>query len=147
MLRYRAIPKMWRWGLAFARNCEHGRFMRHTRTNMALSLLTLELIQRIRAETGIVYDHIETGSMKIYTSRNAMAQVEADCKALEPYVLGYEAVDVARCVALVLALEPRSPTPWRARSTSRLTRPATATSSPLRSPPTAPKSASPSNGA
>ncbi len=106
VLRYRAIPKMWRWGLAFARNCEHGRFMRHTRTNMALSLLTLELIQRIRAETGIAYDHLETGSMKIYTSRDAMAQVEADCKALEPHGLGYEAVDVARCVALEPALEP-----------------------------------------
>lgn len=106
VLRYGAIPKMWRWGLAFARNCEHGRFMRHTRVNMALSLLTLELIQQIRAETGIAYDHLETGSMKIYTNREAMAQVEADCKTLEPYGLGYEAVDVTRCVALEPALEP-----------------------------------------
>ncbi len=106
VLRYSAIPKMWRWGLAFARNCEHGRFMRHTRTNMALSLLTLELIRDIRAETGIAYDHLETGSMKIYRNREAMARVEADCRALEPYGLGFEAVDVARCVALEPALEP-----------------------------------------
>lgn len=106
LLRYRAIPKMWRWGLEFARNCSHDRYLRNTRANMALSLLTLELIKQIREETGIAYEHLETGSMKIYTSRESMAKVEADCRSLAPHGLRYEAVDVARCVALEPALEP-----------------------------------------
>ncbi len=106
LLRYSAIPKMWRWGLAFARNCKHERFMRNTRANLALSLLTLELVKEIRAETGIAYDHLETGTMKIYSSREAMADVEADCRALAADGLCHEALDVARAVALEPALEP-----------------------------------------
>ena len=106
LVRYHAIPKMWRWGLEFARNCNHERFMRNTRDNMALSLLTLDLIKQIRQETEIAYEHLETGSMKIYSNREAMAKVEADCRLLEPHGLQYEVLDVARCVALEPALEP-----------------------------------------
>ena len=106
LVRYHAIPKMWHWGLEFARNCNHERFMRNTRDNMALSLLTLDLIKQIRQETEIAYEHLETGSMKIYSNREAMAKVEADCRLLEPHGLQYEVLDVARCVALEPALEP-----------------------------------------
>ena len=123
LLRYGAIPKMWRWGLQFARNCNHDRYMRNTRTNMVLSLLTLTLIKQIREEAGITYDHLETGSMKIYTSRESMANVEADCRTLAPLGLRYEAVDVARCVALEPALEPIAHTPgWRALLPTRRNR-------------------------
>ena len=106
LVRYRAMPKMWRWGLEFARNCNHERFMRNTRDNMALSLLTLDLIKQIRRETGIAYDHLETGSMKIYSDRDSMAKVEADCRLLQPHGLQYEALDAAGAVAREPALEP-----------------------------------------
>ncbi len=48
LVRYRAIPKMWRWGLQFARNSNRDSFLRHTRENMALSILSLDLVQQIR---------------------------------------------------------------------------------------------------
>lgn len=106
LLRYHAMPKMWRWGLAFARNCNHTRYMRNTRRNMALSLLTLDLIKQIRAEAGIAYDHLETGSMKIYTNRQAMEKVADDCQTLSRDGLDYEVLDVPGCIEREPALAP-----------------------------------------
>ena len=61
--------------------------MRNTRDDMALSLLTLDLIKQIRQETGIAYEHLEIGSMKICGNPETMAKVAADCRLIEPHSL------------------------------------------------------------
>ena len=61
--------------------------MRNTRDDMALSLLTLNLIKKIRRETGIACEHLEIGSMKICGNPETMAKIAADCRLLEPHGL------------------------------------------------------------
>ena len=48
LLRYGAIPHMWRWGLDFARNCTVERFRSNARANLALALYSLRSLQETR---------------------------------------------------------------------------------------------------
>ena len=50
LLRYGAIPHMWRWGLAFARNCTPERFAANSRANLELALYSLRSLQEIGEE-------------------------------------------------------------------------------------------------
>ena len=50
LLRYGAIPHMWRWGLAFARNCTPERFRANAKANLDLALHSLHSLQEIGAE-------------------------------------------------------------------------------------------------
>ena len=52
LLRYGAIPHMWRWGIAFARNCTPERFAENSRANLELALYSLRSLQEIGAEAG-----------------------------------------------------------------------------------------------
>lgn len=68
LFRLRADPAQWRWGLAFLRECLPGR----TRHNMVqlirLGLYSRAMLQVLRRDTGICYDHLEKGILNIYTS-------------------------------------------------------------------------------
>ena len=72
LLRYSALPGMWRWGLAFIRNCSLERYRRSTTINLRLSFYTLKCIKEIREETGIDYDLMQKGTLKIYTRTEAL---------------------------------------------------------------------------
>ena len=72
LLRYGAIPHMWRWGLAFARNCTPERFAANSRANLELALYSLRSLQEIGAETGIAYDRATRGVLKIYRSKESL---------------------------------------------------------------------------
>ena len=65
LLRYGAIPHMWRWGLEFARNCTTERFRQNARYNLILAVHSLQSLQEIGAETGIDYDRATRGVLKI----------------------------------------------------------------------------------
>ena len=51
LLRTSAIPHMWRWGLAFARNCTAARYRRNTLANLRLALHSIEAFADVRADT------------------------------------------------------------------------------------------------
>ena len=42
LLRYSAIPGMWRWGLDFVRNCTIERYRRHAAINLCAAEVTIE---------------------------------------------------------------------------------------------------------
>jgi D-amino-acid dehydrogenase len=73
LVRYGAIPHMWRWGLGFIANCTPERFRRNSLTNLKLALHSLKILQQIRAETGIEYDLRTVDVLKIYTSAESFA--------------------------------------------------------------------------
>jgi D-amino-acid dehydrogenase len=104
LLRYGAIPHMWRWGVDFARNCTPERFQRNALANLRLALHSLAALQEIRSTTGIDYDLGTHGVLKIYRSRESFDTAIERCKTMAEYGLLFEAVDPARCVALEPAL-------------------------------------------
>jgi hypothetical protein len=87
LLRYRAIPQMFGWGLAFARNCTPERFRENALSNLHLALHSLRSLQEIGAETGIAYDRATRGVLKIYRSKDALDNAERSSGFLAQYGL------------------------------------------------------------
>ncbi len=106
LLRARAIPQMWRWGLSFIRNCTLERYRRHTAINLRLSFYTLKCVKEIREETGIDYDLMQKGTLKIYTNPQSLSQARTECETLVSHGMVFEVADAERCVEIEPALEP-----------------------------------------
>ncbi len=140
LLRYGAIPHMWRWGLAFAANCTPERFRANTLANLALALHSLRSLQEIGAETGIAYDRAANGVLKIYRSRDLLDAATRGCEFLAGHGLLFERLDGPAASRTSRRWRMSAP-PWPAGSISRGTRSATATSSRKVSPPPAPRPA------
>ena len=104
LLRFRALPHMWRWGVAFAANCTTARFRAHARSNLDLALHSLRSLSEIVAETGIAYDRASRGVIKIYRSVDSLEAARRSADDLAPHGLLYEPLDAARCAALEPAL-------------------------------------------
>jgi D-amino-acid dehydrogenase len=110
LLRYGAIPHMWRWGIEFALNCTPYKFRNNARANLLLALHSLQSLQEIGAETGIQYDRATNGVMKIYRSRDSFETAKRSCDNLAKSGLLYETAEPERCVALEPALQDTAST-------------------------------------
>src|SRR5258706_1932541 len=105
LLRYGAIPHMFRWGIDFARNCTPERFRANAKSNLHLALHSLKSLQEIGAETGIKYDRATRGVLKIYRSKEALDAAERSCAWLAQYGLLFERVSPVRTIELEPALK------------------------------------------
>ena len=110
LVRYGAIPKMWRWGMKFIANCTEERFRRNTLVNLRLALHSLAVLQKIRAETGIEYDVRTQGVLKIYTDPKSLKAGLATAKFLSGSGLTFAEADVAECVRKIPALKATAST-------------------------------------
>jgi D-amino-acid dehydrogenase len=110
LLRYGAIPHMWRWGLEFAQNCTPERFKANAKANLDLALHSLKSLQEIGAETGIKYDRATRGVLKIYRSSDSLDGAQRSTDYLAGHGLLYERVDANRAVELEPALQATKPT-------------------------------------
>jgi D-amino-acid dehydrogenase len=104
LLRCRAIPHMWRWGLRFALNCSEAKFRRHSEFNLALALYSLRSLQEIREETQIVYDHATEGVIRIFRTQQVLDSTERSLEFLRPRGLVYSRITGAQAAALEPAL-------------------------------------------
>src|SRR5262245_4510783 len=104
LLRYGAIPKMWRWGIEFARNCSPEKFRSNALANLDLALLSLRSLQEIGSETGIAYDRATRGVIKIYRSATSLDGAAAMCSVLAEHGLMFERISADRTVELEPAL-------------------------------------------
>lgn len=105
LLRYGAIPHMFRWGIAFARNCTPERFRANALSNLHLALHSLRSLQEIGAETGIRYDRATRGVLKIYRSRESLDNAQRSTDYLAQHGLLYERITPERSVELEPALQ------------------------------------------
>ena len=104
LLRYGAIPHMWRWGIDFARNCTPEKFRANAKANLELALLSLKSLQEVGAEAHITYDRATRGVLKIYRSEDSLGNAQRSTDFLAQHGLLYERVDPDRCIALEPAL-------------------------------------------
>lgn len=104
LLRYSALPDMWRWGLRFSANCRHDRFIATTISNLALAMESLAAIDAIVAETGIQYDRLRRGILKIYRSTGNLEAALRHVDSLAPHGLVFRQLTAEECVALEPAL-------------------------------------------
>src|SRR5215211_7553953 len=104
LLRYGAIPHMWRWGIEFARNCTPERFRANAKANLDLALHSLRSLHEIGAETGIAYDRATRGVLKIYRSTESLDAAQRSADFLAQHGLTYERVSAERCADIEPAL-------------------------------------------
>lgn len=89
LLRYRALPQMWKWGIGFLRNCTAARFRKNTLANLKLGHYSLDALHEITADVPIDYDRGARGVLKIYRNREALdASIEA-CELFGRHGLTY----------------------------------------------------------
>src|SRR5215471_13471977 len=110
LLRYSAIPHMWRWGLDFIANCAPDRFRQNATANLSVALLSLQSLQEIRAETGVQYDCGTRGVLKIYRDRRSLDGAEAGIALLAKQGLMYRRVSPTECAEIEAALQRTSNT-------------------------------------
>ncbi len=110
LLRYSAIPHMFRWGIDFARNCTPDRFRANAKANLHLALHSLKSLQEIGAETGINYDRATRGVLKIYRSAESLGNAERSCAYLAQFGLLFERISPERTVEIEPALRDTKPT-------------------------------------
>jgi D-amino-acid dehydrogenase len=110
LLRYSAIPHMWRWGIAFARNCTPERFRANAKANLDLALLSLRSLHEIVAEAGIEYDRATRGVIKIYRSEESLDNAQRSMDNLAEHGLLYERIGPNRCIDIEPALQDTKPT-------------------------------------
>ncbi len=110
LLRYGAIPHIWRWGLEFIANCSEERFRNNARANLRLALLSLQSLHEIRAETGVLYDAGMHGVMKIYRDPKSFEAADAGCAMLAKEGLLYRRVTPAEAARIEPALQRTSNT-------------------------------------
>ena len=104
LLRPSAIPHMWRWGLAFARNCTQARYRRNTLANLRLALHSIEAFAEVRADTDLAYDRLG-GSLMIFDDSAALDAAVEMFEFLSGFGLAFEPLDGAGCVRAEPALE------------------------------------------
>ena len=105
LLRYSALPGCGA-GPRVHPHCSLERYRRSTMINLRLSFYTPQCIKAIREETGIDYDLMQKGTLKIYTRADALEQNRTECETMRPHGMVFEVVDAKRCVALEPALAP-----------------------------------------
>jgi D-amino-acid dehydrogenase len=104
LFRLRADPDQWRWGLSFLRECLPGR----TRSNIGhivnLGLHSRAMLQGLRAETGIAYDHLTRGILHFYTSESEFAAAQLPARIMREHGCDLEMKTPDECVAIEPAL-------------------------------------------
>jgi len=110
LLRYGAIPHMWRWGPEFIANCSEERFRNNARANLRLALLSLRSLHDIREETGVRYDAGMRGVMKLYRDPKSFEAADAGCALLAKEGLPYRPVTPAEAAQIEPALQRTSNT-------------------------------------
>ena len=68
LFRLRADTRQWSWGLRFLRECTPARTRNNIGQIVRLGLYSREMLQALRRETGITYDHRTQGILHFYTS-------------------------------------------------------------------------------
>jgi D-amino-acid dehydrogenase len=106
LLHASQIPKMWRWGFEFIRCSRAARSWANTRHVLRLALFSLEALKEIRSDTGVQYDAVRGGALKVYSDQKSLDEAVAVSEKQRPLGLAYRVLDRKGCLDLVPALAP-----------------------------------------
>ncbi len=104
LLRFSALPQMWRWGVDFLSNCTAERFHENALANLRLALYSLDTLQEIAAETGIAYDRSKSGVLKIYRDPKSLETAAQGWESIVPHGLNYRSLTPDQCTEIEPAL-------------------------------------------
>jgi D-amino-acid dehydrogenase len=110
LFRLRADPCQWAWGLRFLYECLPGRTRRNTLTILKLALYSRAMLQALRRETGISYDHLEKGILHIHGSARELEAARTRVALMQEHGFGMSIKSPEECFEIEPALrESRVP--------------------------------------
>lgn len=104
LLRLRLDPALWRWALAFGRECLPHRAARNTRAIAALALHSRSCLQALRTELQLEYDLRTAGILHLLRSPSELAEGEARCASLAALGIRSQLLDRRECERIEPAL-------------------------------------------
>ena len=108
LLRPRALPGMWRWGLKFLLGSRAAPWWRATEANLRLGLYSAECLSALRAQLDLKYDDLRAGTLKVFRESYALEKSATLAESLAPAGLTHRVLSPAEAVALEPLLGPVS---------------------------------------
>ena len=104
LFRLKADWAQWRWGLRFLQECTPARARRNLQNLVRLGLYSRELLQTLRAETGIHYDELTRGILHYYTDEAEFASAIRAAALMRETGLDRDVKNAAECLQIEPAL-------------------------------------------
>ncbi len=100
LLRPRALPGMWRWGLKFLLASRAAPWWRATEANLRLGLYSAEALRALRTQLALRYDSHSAGTLKVYREADALERSLVLARSLAPVGLHFRALTPTEAAAL-----------------------------------------------
>ncbi len=97
-------PALWRWCAAMLRNCTAERFRINKGRMVRLAEYSRDVLDLLRAETGIAYDERLLGTLQLFRTQRQLDGTAKDCAVLDAHGVPYELLDRDGAVAAEPAL-------------------------------------------
>lgn len=107
LLHARQLPRMWRWGIAFLAASRASVSWRNTRDILRLALYSFDALKESREATGVAYDPVRTGVLKLYSSERDLEESVAESERQRTLGLNYRRLTPKECLERVPGLAPR----------------------------------------
>jgi D-amino-acid dehydrogenase len=104
LFRLRFEPAQWAWGLAFLRECLPGRMAHNVAAMVSLSAYSRSMLQQVRADAGIEYDHLERGILRFFTDPADFADAQPAADRMRELGVNRRVIDADECVRIEPAL-------------------------------------------
>lgn len=104
LLRPAQIPRLLFWGLGFLRYSRAHHHARNTQVNARLAVYSLQVLQALRAETGLHYDEAGQGILKIFRNGVELDTALRNSQLMAALGVRFEPLDAAAVVAREAAL-------------------------------------------
>lgn len=109
LLRPRALPGLWRWGLSFLLASRAARWWRSAEANLRLGLYSVAALDELRGSLKLDYDSLCAGTLKLFREPLALERSLVLARSLAPLGLEYRALDAGQAVELEPLLAPLRP--------------------------------------
>jgi D-amino-acid dehydrogenase len=106
LLRPKALPGMWRWGIKFLSNSRMKHWWPATEANLRLGLYSAAALRELRKGLKLEYEHLGSGTLKLFRDEEALEDSEILARSLVPSGLNHRLLDPEQAVQLEPLLSP-----------------------------------------
>ena len=98
-------PRLYGWLAQMLANCTEEAYRRNKGRMVRLAEYSRDMLDALRVETGIQYDHRTGGTLQLFRTQKQLDHVHDDTDVLDTYGVRYDILDPAGCVAAEPALD------------------------------------------
>ena len=100
----RADARLGWWLAQMLANCTEPAYHTNKVRMVRLAEYSRDVLQALRADTGIEYDHRERGTLQLFRTQKQLDHIQSDTAVLDQFAVPYQVLDAAGCVGAEPAL-------------------------------------------